>query len=203
MLCQALLDERRTDGSLKIWIREASYDLPGLFQGKVPMQVNSIAADRKGKKGKDMQSKGKGNGKGKDENHDGKNKDRTTDLLGRGSGPRRSVHQHTFPNQPPHTVRILPPLASVSSVYGAHAQSARADVSSPEGGRRSRSYLLGKTSRGDRRSSGRHAALETPGVCGLRRSSAACKGVCRKFPTSNGSEGTRSEQQNPRPGRKA
>ena len=41
-LCQVPLGQRRGVDALKVWIRQASCVLPGLFQGQVPMQVNAV-----------------------------------------------------------------------------------------------------------------------------------------------------------------
>ena len=42
------LDQRRGVDALKLWIREASFVLPGFFQGQVPMQVNAVGGWQKG-----------------------------------------------------------------------------------------------------------------------------------------------------------
>ena len=41
-LCQSPLDQRRTVDALKLWTREASYVLPGLFQGQVLVPVSAV-----------------------------------------------------------------------------------------------------------------------------------------------------------------
>ena len=76
-LCQTPLDQRCTVASLKMWTREASSVLRGLFHGQEPMQVSAIGGDAKGNKTKVKQTKGIGKGKVRGKGHDGgNNKDR-------------------------------------------------------------------------------------------------------------------------------
>ena len=59
----------RTVEALMLWMRDASYVLPRLFQGQVPMQVNVVGDGGKGK-GKDKsKSKKSDRGQGKDRAH--------------------------------------------------------------------------------------------------------------------------------------
>ena len=58
-LCQSPLDQRRSVDALKLWIREGSYVLPGLFQGQVPVQACAAGDGGKGKKGKGERSNGR------------------------------------------------------------------------------------------------------------------------------------------------
>ena len=76
-LCQPPLDQRRSVDALQMWMRDASYVLPGLSQSQEPMQVNAVGDSGKGNKGKGKHSKGKGRDKNKNKNGDcGKGLDR-------------------------------------------------------------------------------------------------------------------------------
>ena len=67
-LCQVPLGQRRSLDALKLWIRQASCVMPGLFQGRVPMQVNAVGD---GAKERRAQARKKGKGKGKNSGKDG------------------------------------------------------------------------------------------------------------------------------------
>ena len=73
-LCGVADEDRRkafSIGVLKLWMREASDVLPGLFQGQVPMQVSVVGDGGKGKESKGKKDKGKGKDKIQSKNGDG------------------------------------------------------------------------------------------------------------------------------------